>query len=96
MASRELVLRCRMRSAPHDCFFWKRKKVDDRIWPEQQKSPTSTSSNFNLLTKHSHARCSLPQKHIISTKSAARSSDIIVHRAHHHRSSFSAVELLLD
>eukprot|EP00985_Skeletonema_marinoi_P023112 scaffold15125_cov171-Skeletonema_marinoi.AAC.1 len=48
MAARELVF-CGWRSAPHDCFFWKRKKVDYRIWPEQQKSPTSTSSNFNLL-----------------------------------------------
>jgi hypothetical protein len=37
-----------------DCFFWKKKKVDDRIWPEQQKSPTSTSSNFNLLHQTHH------------------------------------------
>eukprot|EP00985_Skeletonema_marinoi_P010534 scaffold4943_cov199-Skeletonema_marinoi.AAC.3 len=31
----------------HDCFFWKRKKVvDGSIWPEHQKSPTSTSSKL--------------------------------------------------
>eukprot|EP00984_Skeletonema_dohrnii_P024446 scaffold13560_cov163-Skeletonema_dohrnii-CCMP3373.AAC.2 len=34
-------------------FFGRGKKLD-RIWPEQQKSPTSTSSNFNLLHQTHH------------------------------------------
>eukprot|EP00984_Skeletonema_dohrnii_P029652 scaffold20417_cov172-Skeletonema_dohrnii-CCMP3373.AAC.1 len=82
-------------SAPN-CFFSRGKKLTiDRIWPEQQKSPTSTSSNFNLLhqTHHNailyHIIPNQPQEAAIATSSSTE-------RAHHHRSSFSAVGLLLD
>jgi hypothetical protein len=35
-------------------FAFLEEEKTHRIWPEQQKSPTSTSSNFNLLNQTHH------------------------------------------
>ena len=67
--------------------FLEEEKSCRRIWPEQQKSPTSTSSNFNLLhqTLHTHAP---PQKHIIPNQpqeAATSSSTEHIIIDHHSR-----------